>query len=218
MRPGSTLDWIAFVFLRPYRLTTASLSRKLSIAAPARWSFDDLASGASPTKAVVFGEPLFGGWLVRAEPDAPSPPNALCQTGIAEFPSLVLGEAIYADLALATRFKPVRGRVDQAAGLIFRVQDERNYYVLRANALERNVNFYRYSGGRRSPLAEGPVDVASASWQSLRLEARGSEFRGYLDDLLVVAAADATFPAGRIGLWTKADAHTCFDDVEVRPL
>jgi hypothetical protein len=115
---------------------------------------------------VVFGEPLFGGWSIRTEADAPSAPNALCQAGIAEFPALALGTMVYADLSMSTRFKPIGGRVDQAAGLTFRVQDDRNYYVLRANALERNVNFYRYSGGRRSPLAEGPIDVASARWQT----------------------------------------------------
>jgi hypothetical protein len=71
---------------------------------------------------------------------------------------------------------------------------------------------------RRSPLAEGPVEVASGRWHTLRLEVRGTEFRGYLDDRQVVSASDATFPAGQVGLWTKADAHTCFDDVEVRPL
>jgi len=187
-------------------------------AAAARWAFDDLPPGQLPHDSAVFGEPLFGGWSVRAEADAPSAPNALCQTGIAEFPALRLGEAVYGDLALSTRFKPVSGRVDQAAGLIFRVQDDRNYYVLRANALERNVNFYKYSGGRRSPLAEGPVEVALARWQTLRLEVRGSDFRGYLDDRLVVSASDPTFPAGQTGLWTKADAHTCFDDVELQPL
>jgi hypothetical protein len=183
-----------------------------------QWSFDDLRAGGFPPTSVVFGEPLFGGWSIRIEADAPSPPNALCQTGIAEFPALTLGQAIYRDLSLAVRFKPVSGRVDQAAGVIFRVQDDRNYYVLRANALERNVNFYRYSGGRRSPLAEGPVDVASGRWQTLRVDARGSDFSGYLDERLVVTASDSTFPAGQIGLWTKADAHTCFDDIEVRPL
>jgi hypothetical protein len=183
-----------------------------------RWSFDDLAAGALPSGTVVFGEPLFGGWSTRNEAGAPSSPNALCQTGIGEFPALALGRTIYANLSMSTRFKPVSGRVDQAAGLIFRVQDDRNYYVLRANALERNVNFYRYSGGRRSPLAEGPIDVASARWQTLRLEARGTEFLGFLDDQHVVTASDATFAAGQVGLWTKADAHTCFDDVEVRPL
>jgi len=137
---------------------------------PARWGFDDIPAGQVPSDAVRFGEPLFGTWSVRPETDAPSPPHAMCQSGLAEFPALSLGPALYTDLQMATRFKPVSGRVDQAAGLIFRVQDERNYYVLRANALERNVNFYRYSAGDAARWRKGrsrslPVAGTRCVWR-----------------------------------------------------
>lgn len=75
---------------------------------PLRWTFDSDAVGSVPRGAVVFS----GTWIVRAEADAPSPPNALCQTGVAEFPALSLGDAVYADLILSTRFKPISGRLD----------------------------------------------------------------------------------------------------------
>ena len=178
------------------------------------WSFDSDAVGTVPLGAEVFS----GEWAVRAEPDAPSLPNSLCQSGIAEFPFLILGDAIYTDLAMSTRFKPISGHEDQAAGLIFRVQDKDNYYILRANALENNVNFYKYASGRRSPLKEGSARVASGAWQELRVEARGDQLRGFLNGELVVETADATYAAGRVGLWTKADSVTCFDSVSVEPL
>ena len=177
---------------------------------PAYWSFDGDPDGSLPAGAAVFS----GSWAIRAEPDAPSPPNALCQTGIAQFPALSFGEAAYGDVVLAVRFKPISGREDQAAGLIFRVQDKDNYYILRANALENNVNFYKYAGGRRTTIKEGAAPVASGQWQELRVEVAGNHFRGFLNGQPVVEASDDTYQAGQVGLWTKADSVTCFDEVE----
>ena len=181
-------------------------------AEPRRWSFDGEAPGRLPTGASVFT----GAWAVRAAPDAPSPPNALCQTATTEFPALALADDVYADAVVSTRFKPISGRTDQAAGIIFRVQDRDNYYILRANALENNVVFFKYAGGRRSQMREASATVPSGRWQALRVEAVGSRLRGYLNDQLVVETTDDTYRAGKVGLWTKADSQTCFDDVEAR--
>ncbi len=176
------------------------------------WGFD-----SEPTNTFTMVGTVFSGtWEVRAEADAPSPPNALCQTGQATFPALSLGEAVFSDVALTARFKPISGYEDQAAGLLFRIQDQDNYYILRANALENNVNFYNYAGGRRSSLKEAKAQVPSGQWQELRVEAVGNRFRGFLNGQQVVEVADDTYQAGQIGLWTKADSVTCFDDVEAR--
>src|SRR3989442_11618010 len=180
---------------------------------PASWTFDQDATGAPPTGSQVFA----GEWVVRAEGDAPSKPNALCQVGRAEFPAIALTSTVYGDLTVTVRFKPISGQEDQAAGIIFHVQDKDNYYILRANALEGNVNLYQYGGGRRSGIKEGSAKVASGQWQELRLEAAGTRLRGSLNGQLVVEATDATYRAGRVGLWTKADSVTCFDDVVVKP-
>jgi hypothetical protein len=184
---------------------------------PRTWTFEDVRVGSLPPAVEVLSEPRFGAWAVREEPDTPSRPSALCQTGMAEFPSIAIGTDVYSDVVMSAAFKPISGRVDQAAGLLFRVQDKDNYYILRANALEGNVNFYKYAGGRRSALKEGPVSVTSGTWQELRLEALGNQFRGFLNGQPVVEATDDTYLAGRIGLWTKADSTTCFDDVRVEP-
>jgi hypothetical protein len=181
------------------------------------WSFDDLEEAALPPGAEVLSNTQFGGWGVRAEAGTPSEPNALCQTGMGEFPAIALGDAVLADLVMTTRFKPISGRVDQAAGLIFRVQDGGNYYILRANALEGNVNLYRYASGRRSLMKEGSAEVRSGDWQELSVEVTGNQFRGLLNGVPVVEASDDSYPAGRVGLWTKADSVTCFDDVAATP-
>lgn len=186
-------------------------------AEPLTWSFDDLADGDLPEGSEVLSEIRFGGWGVRAEADAPSAPNALCQTGMAEFPAMALGPAVLGDLVLTTRFKPISGQVDQAAGLIFRIQDGGNYYILRANALEGNVNLYKYASGRRSLMKDGKAEVRSGEWQELRVDVAGNHFTGSLNGTPVVEATDDAYPAGRIGLWTKADSVTCFDDVAASP-
>ncbi len=179
----------------------------------ASWSFDQDPKGAPPTGSQVFA----GDWVVRAEGDAPTKPNVLCQVGRAEFPAIALSSAVYGDLTVTVRFKPISGREDQAAGIIFRVQDKDNYYILRANALEGNVNLYLYASGRRSDIKDGTARVASGQWQELRVEATGDRLRGFLNGQLVVEATDGSYKAGRVGLWTKADSVTCFDDVIVKP-
>ena len=176
------------------------------------WTFDKDESGKPPSGAEVFS----GTWEVRAEGDAPSPPNVVCQTATtADFPAIRLGDKVYTDLVATVRFKSVSGKDDQAAGIIFRVQDKGNYYILRANALEDNVIFFRYGSGSRTTLKEGSAKVPSGQWQELKLEVVGNRFRGFLNGQLVVETTDDVFKAGGIGLWTKADSVTYFDDFRV---
>jgi hypothetical protein len=176
----------------------------------AQWTFDGEAVGGLPTGAESFN----GAWAIRAEADAPSQPNALCQTGTADFPALVLSNTVYTDVTISSSFKPISGQSDQAGGIIFRVQDQDNYYILRANALENNVNFYKYAGGTRTTIQEGNASIAAGQWQELRVEATGNHLRGYVNGQLVVEANDNTYKAGRVGLWTKADSTTCFDNLK----
>ena len=175
------------------------------------WTFDRDTVGGLPKGATIFS----GHWAVRAEAGTPSPPNALCQTWSAEFPALALGETVYADVAIEAVFKPISGREDQAAGIIFRIQDKDNYYIVRANALEDNVNAYKYVHGRRILLKGTSVKVVSGKWQALGAEVMGARIRGSLNGHPVIEATDETFKAGRVGLWTKADSVTCFDNVRV---
>jgi len=184
--------------------------KKIEAGQTLQWSFDIDQIGGLPVGAKVFS----GKWAVRAEAGTPSLPNALCQTGTDLYPALTLSDKIFADIGVSTRFKPISGKTDRAAGIIFRIQDKNNYYILRANALEDNVILFKYVGGIRSEIKEGSFKVPSGKWQELRVEAVGNTIRGYLDDNLVVETHDNTFKAGKVGLWTKADSVTCFDDVK----
>jgi hypothetical protein len=175
------------------------------------WNFDTDLVGALPSGAQVFG----GEWAIRAEPDAPSPPNVLCQTGQADFPAIGLDSGPYADLTLVAHFKPISGNEDRAGGLIYRVQDKDNYYIARANALEDNVIFFVYVGARRSQLRGAGAKVMSGVWHELRVDVHGNKFAAALDGQQVVDVTDDRYSSGGIGLWTKSDSVTCFDDVEL---
>ncbi len=174
-------------------------------------TFDEDPVGESPSQSEVFS----GTWAVQADADAPSSPNVLCQTATAEFPALSLETAVYEDVVISARFKPTTGEVDRAAGIIFRVADAGNYYIVRANALEDNVDVYKYVDGERSFIAGGVAEVPADVWQELRVEVEGDTIRGFLSGELVVEVQDSTFSTGQVGLWTKADSVTCFDSIQI---
>lgn len=189
------------------------------------WSFDSDSTNVSPSgfefKRTGNGRP--GWWIILAEKDAPSSPNVLAQVDTDNtdyrFPIAVAHDPSLSDLRLSARCKPVSGRVDQACGLVFRYQDENNYYVARANALEGNVRLYYIKDGRRHQIASWDGKVAKGIWHEIRIEARGDHMRIYWDGKKAIDAHDATFQdAGKIGVWTKADSITYFDDLSIEPL
>ena len=141
-----------------------------------------------------------------------------------DFPWRVLSDVSAADVDLSVRFKPVSGRVDQAAGLVWRFQNEDNYYIVRANALEDNVVLYKVENGKRTDLplkGEGrtygkKTDVPSGQWSTLRVIANGRLFEVYFNGSKLYDVEDGTFTtAGKVGVWTKADSVTHFDDLTV---
>lgn len=116
------------------------------------------------------------------------------------------------------RFKPVSGTVDQAGGIALRLTTPNDYYVVRANALEDNVRFYRVVKGERIQLATADVTIASGQWHTLGLKADGQTFTISFGGKPLYSATDGTFTGpGKIALWTKADSVTHFDQLEINP-
>ena len=109
------------------------------------------------------------------------------------------------------------GRQDASGGIVFRFFEGR-YYVVRANALEDNFNFYYYDRGRREITGVSVKAPALGQWHKLRISAEGDRIKGWLNDKLLIDQRDSRFAAGRVGLWTKANSITAFDDLVVRPL
>jgi hypothetical protein len=181
-----------------------------------------------PPKGFEFGHTAGvgrpGTWIVQAEGSN----RVLTQTDPdatrARFPVAVLSSVVAADVDLSVRFKPISGAVDQAAGLVWRYQNQDNYYIVRANALEDNVVLYKVEGGKRTDLplkGEGrtygrKIEVPAGQWSTLRLVASGGLFEVYFNGTKLYDVEDTTFSqAGKIGLWTKADSVTQFDDLTV---
>lgn len=167
-------------------------------------------------------------WEVKSDPTAPSGSKVLAQLSddrtSGRFPLAVYGRADLADGKIQVKFKPISGSVDQAAGLVWRYRDANNYYVARANALEDNVVLYKVEAGKRSSLS--PVGrkgdygvkhtVPANVWSTLAVSFSGSRFTVFFNGTKLFEVEDPTFAgSGKVGLWTKADSVTHFDDFEV---
>ncbi len=161
-------------------------------------------------------------WSVESEPTSPSGEKVVKQSGVATYPLLLKEGTSIKDGFVEIRFKAIAGGEDRAGGVVWRAKDANNYYVLRANALEDNVVLYKTVDGKRSALdiagRQGGygvmLPVPSGQWHSLRVEFNGSRFKAYFNGKPAFEVDDRTFSvAGQIGLWTKADSVTVFDDI-----
>jgi len=152
-------------------------------------------------------------WAVAAEATAPSAPNVLKQSGSGTFPWCVDKRASLADGFVEVKMKPISGREDQAGGVVWRWKDGDNYYVARANALENNVSLYYTENGSRKTLKYVDAPVAREAWHTLRVEFSGRHIRVVLDGVARIELDDAHITGpGAVGVWTKADSVTLFDD------
>jgi hypothetical protein len=161
-------------------------------------------------------------WVVREDPHAPSGKKVLVQESADDtsyrFPLCIYDGAVAKDVAVTVRFKSIAGKVDQAAGIVLRYNPE-NYYIARANSLEDNVNIFKTVKGKRTIVQEATVKYAAGEWHTLGFEARGNHLKVTFDGKVAIEADDATFgEAGKVGLWTKADSVSAFDDLRIEPL
>jgi hypothetical protein len=178
------------------------------------WSFDSENTGEI---AKDFRKEV-GGWKVLADSTAPSTPNVLVQgaknSGSAFNLTLINGTR-YEDLELSVQMKPFAGTEDQGGGPVWRAKDAKNYYVARYNPLEDNYRVYKVEKGRRTQLGNADINHTEG-WHTLGVTMKGDHIEAYYDGNKVLDLKDTTFPqAGEIGLWTKADAQTHFDDLRV---
>ena len=129
------------------------------------------------------------------------------------FPMLIYDGETFRDFKLTTRFKIVSGAVEQMAGIVFRFQNESNFYVIRASALGHNLRFYKVVDGIRSAPIGPQMDIATGVWHTLTVQCQGTQITCWLDDKLVMPPLnDNTFAIGKAGFWTKSDAVSYFSD------
>ena len=170
---------------------------------PAGWTASQTGKGAAK-------------WSVVKDDSAPSKPNVLKQSGEATFPVCLKNDTRIKDGFVEVKFKTLTGKEDQAGGVVWRAQDKDNYYVARANALEDNVRVYHIVKGRRTQFGNADVKVARNRWHTLRVEFAGAKFTVFFDGKKLYDAEDKTIiDAGQVGVWTKADSVTLFDDFRI---
>jgi hypothetical protein len=152
-------------------------------------------------------------WAVQQDGSAPSKPNVLFQSGVGSFPWVVRRGVSIADGYVEVKFKPLEGKEDQAGGVVWRWKDGNTYYVARANALENNVSLYYTESGRRNTIKYVDAPVAAKAWHTLRVEFAGRRIKVALDGKTYIEVEDAHLAGpGAVGMWTKADSVTAFDD------
>jgi len=133
------------------------------------------------------------------------------------YPLAIFNDATFRDGEISVRIKPVSGHYVQAGGLVWRYRDQNNYYLARANALEKNVQVFKVVNGQRVPLMAGVRhEVPTNAWSILKVAMRGNRFQVFVDHRRILQGWDNTFlTGGKVGLWTVADSVTYFDDFHI---
>jgi hypothetical protein len=191
-----------------------AMTTAIALAAAETVNFDGMKTGAPPPgwSATQTGSGT-AKWSVEKDASAPSKPNVLKQSGQATFPVCIKNDTSLKDGFVEVKFKPVAGKEDQAGGVIWRAKDSDNYYIARANALEGNVTIYHTIKGKRAEKKRTNMKVASGEWHPLRVDFIGNHFTVTFDGKKAIEWDDDTFKnAGKVGVWTKADSITEFDD------
>lgn len=196
-------------------------------------NFDNYKTGKTPDDftTALTGKGKIGVWVVMKDETAPSKSNVLAQTDMDDtgyrFPLCVYDNFSAKNVEVSVKFRPVKGEGDQAAGIVWRYIDKDNYYIVRANALEGNVVLYKVEKGKRTDLplvGKGrtygkDVEVPSGKWSELKIYTKDNLFDVYLNGKKLFSVKDSTFTnEGKVGLWTKADSYTLFDDFNFRKL
>jgi hypothetical protein len=200
-------------------ILSVSAAFALSAAHADTANFDDLKTGAPPPgwTATQTGSGQ-AKWEIVADDSAPSKPNVLKQSGEATYPVCIKDDTNLKDGFVEVKFKPISGKEDQAGGVIWRCKDKDNYYISRANALEHNVTIYHTVNGKRSEKKRINTKVASNKWHTLRVDFKDNYFVVTFDGKKAFTWKDDTFKAaGKVGVWTKADSTTLFDDFSYGP-
>jgi hypothetical protein len=217
---------LGFVKAQAQVVTPGQKLSTSSKAGNASWNFDDVPVRKLPAGWKVDATNQRGPlatWQVIEDKTAPSGDHVLAMTS----PNHTFGGTFnicwtegvsFLDGEIEVRFKAVKGEEDQGGGVIWRVQDEENYYIARFNPLEDNFRIYYVRDGARKTLADVKIALPAGKWHTLKIVQHGNRFEGYLNGKRLLDGTDDLFTKpGGVGLWTKADAVTSFDDFSVSP-
>ncbi len=167
-------------------------------------------------KGIEGWKTIDGRWVIEKMAGVPTGKGVLVQRAMENaFNVIVAPGGPYTDVDMSVRFIPISGREDASGGIVFRFSEGR-YYVVRANALENNFRLYYYDRGRHQLATARVEPPALGQWHTIRVVAVGDHIQAYLNGQLLLDHRDSRFHSGQVGLWTKADSITAFDDFVVR--
>lgn len=206
------------------------------VAAERKFDFSDVRQDETPPgfRSAVTGKGKPGDWKVILEDVAPLLPPLTSQPAPSHtkhpvlaqlakdptdehFPLLIYEEEKFGDFTLTTRFETVSGTAEQMAGIAFRIQNETNYYVVRASSLGNTFRFYKVLDGQRGPPVGPEIKIPSGTWQEMSVECKGNHIRCLLNGKEMISVSDKAnaFTSGKIGFWTKSDSVSYFDDTRI---
>jgi hypothetical protein len=220
-------SWLIVVsFIALFQLAIGAVAAQAETGPPtSAWNFDREQPGTLPSEfsiGTLFDGRAAGEWQVLATERAKSPPHVLAQLmakGAEHAYKITLIKGIVAsDLNLQVSFLPIQGQADMGGGLIWRAANDRNYYLARANPLEQNIRVYRVEKGIRHLLENFNQTIDVRQWHTLQVTHQGCHVNIFFDGRQVLDLCEKTFQTGMIGLWTKSDAVTYFDDLQFQQL
>ncbi|MCK5799201.1 MAG: DUF1080 domain-containing protein [Deltaproteobacteria bacterium] len=186
--------------------------------APAKEDFEKISVGKLPPHFT----PTVGRWEVTSAKTPGEGTHVLAQGAKSAgniFNVMLISGTSYRDVDVSVGMRAVAGHIDQGGGCMWRARDTHNYYVARYNPLEDNFRVYTVVKGHRRMIGDATVRLPHAAWHTLRISMKGDHIKGYLDGSKHLDVHDTTFgDTGQIGLWTKADAQTHFDDLRVHTM
>jgi hypothetical protein len=207
-----------------------------AMAAERKFDFGEFRENETPAgfRSAVTGKGKPGDWKVVLEDVAPllppltqqAPSSTTKHPVLAQlaqdptdehFPLLIYEDEKFGDFTLTTRFKTVRGAIEQMAGIAFRIQNESNYYVVRASSLGNTFRFYKVLDGQRGPPVGPEVAIPTGTWHELTVECKGIQIRCLLNGKEMISVSDKAnaLTAGKIGFWTKSDSVSYFVDTKI---
>ena len=131
---------------------------------------------------------------------------------------LIINGVSYKDFAVFARFRSEGGSAEQSGGLVFKYKDNNNYYVLRASVMEGNTRLYKVVNGSQTQLGEKNLKVNFKEWHLLKVICKADKIQCFFNNKKVFEVSDETFDQGSVGLWTKSDAYTFFDDLVMQEM
>lgn len=185
------------------------------------FTFDDTEPGSMPTGWTYQfeGKGPLGKWEVRNDNGNAVLAQVSSENSGSHFNLTVPEASNSTDVEVMVKFKGVAGEEDQGGGPVWRFQDADNYYIARANPLENNFRVYKVVRGRRKQLGSAGINIPSGQWHSIQIRMIGDHIECSYDGRKYLDVHDGTFAQnGKIGLWSKADAVTYFDDLQWRVL